>query len=326
MVSQIHRRKFFYFRECEESNLGPFECPSFLFLILGLLNIISIVSVYLVGRGYFYDVDPQLIALLIILITAIFLIISFVIVNAFSKVAEASRLKSEFVGIASHQLRTPLTNIKFSIEYLLSGRIGNLDSHQQEQLKIIADSNERMLKLVSNLLDLSKIEERRLVVEKAPVSLAEVTKAVLEDVSSLAEDKKVKLNVKMDNDLPDVIGDPQRLRMVVQNLTDNAIKYNKEGGSVAITVKKEDGMVSWRVDDTGFGIPRKDSKKVFQKFFRAQQQIIKDHSYGTGLGLYIVRAIIESLGGDIDFSSKEGEGTSFWFYLPIYFVSKQKVG
>jgi len=305
------------FQECEEAKLSPFECPTFLFLLLGILNIGSIIGVYLVGRIYYYDLDPQIIALVVIFITIIFFVISFIIVNAFSKVAEASRLKSEFVGIASHQLRTPLTNIKFSIEYLTSGRIGQLDPRQEEQFKIISQSNERMLKLVSNLLDLSRIEEGQLVVERKPVSLTEITQSVLSELEPTIKEKNINITTEMAS-LPPVVGDPSRLRMTIQNLIDNSIKYNHPGGRVKITSKiKNKDSVIWQITDTGTGIPKKDRKKVFQKFYRGQQNS-KEHSYGTGLGLYIVKAVIEQLGGQISFISNENEGTTFWFTLPIY--------
>ena len=273
------------------------------------------------GRVYYYDLDPQIIALIVILVTIIFFIISFIIVHAFSKVAEASRLKSEFVGIASHQLRTPLTNIKFSIEYLTSGRIGKLDFHQEEQFKIISQSNERMLKLVSNLLDLSRIEAGQLVVERNPVSLAEITQSVLDEMESTIEEKNISVTTEMAS-LPPVVGDQPRLRMIIQNLIDNSVKYNHPGGQVKITSKVGKNSVVWQITDTGTGIPKGDRKRVFQKFYRGQQNS-KEHSYGTGLGLYIVKAIIEQLGGQISFNSGENEGTTFWFTLPIY---KLKVG
>ena len=277
----------------------------------------------MISRVYYYELDPQIIALVVIMITGLFLIISFVIVGAFTKVAEASRLKSEFVGIASHQLRTPLSNIKFSIEYLTSGRIGRLETNQEEQLRIIAQSNDRMLKLVSKLLDLSRIEEGRLAVERQQISLSEITDSLLEELNPLIEDKKIKISKNIPPNLPKVVGDQYRLRMVIQNLIDNAIKYNHTGGSLTINIKDSDSFVVWEIEDTGIGIPKTDQKKVFQRFYRAQKTTL-NNSYGTGLGLYIVKAIIEELGGDISFKSEEDKGTKFSFKLPMY--SKLKVG
>ena len=314
---------FYLFKECEEAKLKHFECPGFLFLILGIINIGSIIGVFVISRVYYYNLDPQIIALVVIMITGLFLVISFIIVGAFTKVAEASRLKSEFVGIASHQLRTPLSNIKFSIEYLTSGRIGKLETNQEEQLKIIAQSNKRMLKLVSKLLDLSRIEEGSLEVERQPISLAEITNSLLEELNPLIEDKKIKITKEIPQNLSKVVGDQYRLRMVIQNLIDNAIKYNHAGGSFTIDIKDSGSFVTWGIEDTGIGIPKADQKKVFQRFYRAQKTTL-NHSYGTGLGLYIVKAIIEELGGDISFKSEEDKGTKFSFKLPIY--NELKVG
>lgn len=320
----IKKYKWYLSRECAEARLRPMECPSFLFLILGLLNIGTMTGAYFLTQTYYYDVDPELVALLVIAIAVLFFIISFVIVHAFSRVSEASRLKTELVGIASHQLRTPLTNIKFSIEYLLSGRIGRLEEKQSEQLHIISQSSDRLLKLVSNLLDLSRIEENRLVLQREPVFLGQITESLRQELNTLIEKKKLSVSINIPRDLPPVTGDNARLRMVIQNLFDNAVKYNKDGGNITITARLQGKNVIWHIEDTGFGIPREDQKRVFQKFYRGEKNLL-EHSYGTGLGLYIVRAIIEELDGTIEFKSRENIGTAFWFSIPLY-ESTTRVG
>lgn len=311
------RHKWYLSRECAEARMRATECPSFLFLILGLLNMGTMTGAYFLTQTYYYDLDPEIVALLVIAIAVLFFVISFVIVHAFSRVAEASRLKTELVGIASHQLRTPLTNIKFSIEYLKSGRIGALPEKQKDQLSIISQSSERLLKLVSNLLDLSRIEENRLALARDPISLADITESLRQEFDPLIRKKKLSVSIEIPRDVPSVAGDGARLRMVIQNLFDNAIKYNKDGGAIAIKARVKKHNVVWRIDDTGLGIPKQDQKRVFQKFYRGEKNLL-EHSYGTGLGLYIVRAIVEELGGSIQFASKENAGTSFWFAVPIH--------
>lgn len=275
------------------------------------------VGAYFLTQTYYYNIDPELVALLVIGIAVLFFIISFVIVHAFTRVTEVSRLKTELVGIASHQLRTPLTNIKFSIEYLTSGRLGNVGEKQKEQLHIISESSDRLLKLVSNLLDLSRIEENRLVLQREPVALRDITRSLYDELVPFMRKRNITVSIEIPDTLPPVAGDAGRLRMVLQNLFDNALKYNKEGGTIKMSAWEKNNMVTWRIDDSGIGIPKEDQKKVFQKFYRAQKTLL-EHSYGTGLGLYIVKAIVEELNGAVQFKSKEGVGTSFWFSIPIY--------
>lgn len=301
-----------FVRECRESHLGLFECPSFLFILMGLITITAMLGTYFIATR-FVD-EPQMVALLVIVVTVALLLIGHSIITGFNKVAEANRMKSEFVGIVSHQLRTPLSALKWSLGLLLSGRLGGFEPKQQEYLNTVKGSNERMIRLVNDLLDANRIESGSLKLKDEPVSFAEAVRGVMTDLEPLARASKVEITLEMPEDLPPVRGDKDRVTVVVQNLVENAIKYTK-AGSVRVSVEPNDAAVRFSVADTGVGIPSREQKQVFQKFFRSTSAT-KIRSVGTGLGLFIARAIVEGMGGTIGFSSREGAGSMFWFTLP----------
>lgn len=307
----------YFFRDCHEMHIKIWECPSFLFLILGILNISSTIGAYFIATSY--QIEPEIVALISVVVAVAFLIISYVIVQAFSRAAEANRIKSEFVGIASHQLRTPLTNIKFALEYLSSPRHGDLNFNEKQfsQFTIIKESNERLLKLVSNLLDLSRIEQGRIVLEQVPLDLKNITESLLQELQPFIQVKKLNVHFEVKEPIAMVAGDNSRVRMVVQNIMDNAIKYNRDGGDLWIKMETQRKRTFLSIADTGLGIPKSEQRRVFQKFYRSTN-VTLNHSYGSGLGLHIAKVIITELKGEMGFSSQEGKGSTFWFTLPIW--------
>ena len=302
------------FSQCRRYGLPLWQCPSFLFLIMGLVIIASSLIAYAVGTRYIDN--PETVVLIVLGLTAVLLVMAFTITQSFEKLAEASRMKSEFVSIVSHQLRSPLSNLKWALEALMSGRLGKIEEKQTEYFKILKENNVRMGELVQNLLTVSRIETATLSQKKSEISLVGLIEKVVSGFEPFARASNVKINFTFEKDLPKVFVDPDQIKQVVENLLDNAVRYVKEAGQVEISLSKKDKTLYFEIKDNGVGIPKEDQKYIFQKFFRSSN-VLRHQTQGSGLGLYIVKSIVEKAGGKISFESRENKGSTFWFTLPI---------
>jgi len=300
--------------QCKKYKIPLWECPQFLFLLMGILIIVTAITAYLIGIHYL--VDPLLVAFIVLLITAFLLIIAFSITRSFERLAEANRLKSEFISIVSHQLRTPLSNLNWVTELLMSGKLGNIEVNQLEYFKILKENTARMQSLVSDLLTVSRIETARLPLRKTVFSIEDLVRDLISKFEPFAKGSKVKINFEVKESLPRIFNDSNQLRQVIDNLLDNAIRYTRDNGEIEIKISKKAKNIYFEIKDNGVGIPKKDQKYIFQKFFRSEN-VLKYQTQGSGLGLYISKAIIERLGGKIGFKSQEGIGSTFWFTIPI---------
>ncbi len=233
-----------------------------------------------------------------------------------TKVREVERIKTEFISLASHQLRTPLAGMKWFLEMLLNGDMGTLTDEQKQVVKNIDESNERMIGLINALLNVSRMEAGRVILNLEPSNIEEIVKSLVVDVTSALEKRKQKLVVEVPPDLPMMRVDPKLIREVYMNFLTNAIKYSPEGKTITIKLTRKNDSLLSEIKDQGFGIPEADQEKIFQKFFRATSTA-KNDAEGNGLGLYLTKSIIESSGGNVWFKSVEGRGTSFFFTLPI---------
>ncbi|MDP2864421.1 MAG: HAMP domain-containing sensor histidine kinase [bacterium] len=302
------------FAQCRRYGLSIWQCPQFLFLIMGVVIIGTAVITYAIGTRYVED--PALIALIILLLTTILFIIAFIITQGFERLAEANRMKSEFISVVSHQLRSPLSNLRWAIELLMSGRLGKIEKKQTEYFKILKENSGRMMELISDLLTVSRIEQRTLPLKKQEFSLENLIKDLILEFKPFIQSSNIEVKFKGEENLPKILADPSQIRLVAENLLDNATRYIKDKGEVGIKLEKKRGNLYFEITDSGVGIPKEDKKYIFQKFFRSEN-VLKYQTQGSGLGLYITKAIIEKSGGKIGFSSQEGVGSTFWFTLPI---------
>ena len=226
------------------------------------------------------------------------------------------QLKSQFVSVAAHQLRTPLSIIKWSLSMMIQGELGDLTDEQKEILEKTNQTNERMIRLINDLLNVARIEEGRFIYRPQTVDFTELLETVLEPIEQLAKEKKVKLEINLTEGVKVVKADTEKLALAVKNLIENAIYYTDSGGRVIVSLKRKGNELEFFVKDTGIGIPKDQQHRIFGKFFRGDNAVRKE-TEGTGLGLFIAKNIIEAHKGKIWFESTEGKGTTFFFSLPV---------
>ena len=238
-----------------------------------------------------------------------------VVFRDITKDREIDIMKTEFVSIASHQLKTPLTGIKWMTELLL--RCG-LNEEQVEFAQSAHDSTNRMIKLINELLDVSHIETgRKFDIRKEKTDIIALLNAILEEINENARKKDILIEKSKGTPAELMVDiDISKVRQVFTNLIDNAIKYSKQGDRIEVSCVKDEAEVIFFVRDTGIGIPQKQQKRLFEKFFRADNAVLSETD-GTGLGLYIAKAIVEAHNGKVWFDSAENKGTTFYIKLPL---------
>ncbi len=299
---------------CKKWGVPLRQCPQFLFLLMGVIIIGVILATYSIAV---YQIgDPKIVALIVLVIAFVLLILDFIITRSFERIAEASRMKTEFINVVSHQLRSPLTNLRYSLELLSSGKLGKIQEKQLEYFKILEENTQRMGDLINDLLTVSRIEAGKLPLKKEEISLGTLTKKIILKFKPLAEASNVKVELRVPKNLPKVLSDSLWLEQIVENLLDNAIRYIKNKGEVKIKIKAGAKKIYFEIQDNGVGIPREEQKFIFQKFFRSGN-VLKYQTDGSGLGLYITKQILRLMGGEVGFSSKENKGSTFWFTIPI---------
>lgn len=225
------------------------------------------------------------------------------------------RAKTEFVSLASHQLRSPLATTKWLTEMLTSGDIGELSQKQKEYLEKLHIANEDMVDLVDVLLNVSRIEMGSLSVDMKSTNVEELVESVLGELAFLVEKKKIEVKREYNGFLKNIKSDPKLLRIVIQNLVSNALKYTPAGGTVTITLEERGNEKRIKVSDTGYGVPKSQQNLIFTKLFRADNVRGLTDSQGTGLGLYLVKSVVGSIGGSINFVSEENMGSTFTITL-----------
>ena len=310
------------FKQARKYGIPLWQHPQFLFLVMGIIIVLSSILSYILGRRYIED--PHIAALFIIVLTLVLLVLAFIITRSFERLAEASRLQSEFVSIVSHQLRAPLSNMKWIADLLVSGK-GN--ANQGEYFLMLKENSSRMQELVNDLLTVSRIEEGKLMVKREEFSFEDLLKEVALNFKPMIQATNITVRLELPKKISRVFADPLQIRQVLSNLLDNAINYTgktkgavlKDGTkkrAIIMRLKDKGRNLRFEIEDTGVGIPKEDQKYIFQKFFRSGN-ILRHETQGSGLGLYIAKAIVTKSGGEIGFHSIEHKGSTFWFTVPF---------
>jgi signal transduction histidine kinase len=249
--------------------------------------------------------------------------------QAVERLQEADRVKSNFLATVSHELRTPLTSVIGYSEMLLEGIAGELNEEQREYVRTVMEKGDQLLVLITGILDISRMEAGQMKFEKEPFELDEVVSVALSTIAPNARRKKIALTCEIPADLPRVLGDRDKVRQVLLNLLNNAIKFTPDGGSVAL--RAEEGAllpgpadatagakrgVRISVQDSGIGVAPEYHQRVFDPFFQVDNTSTREYG-GTGLGLSIVKRFIEAHGGAVWLESKEGAGATFYVSLPL---------
>jgi PAS domain S-box-containing protein len=236
---------------------------------------------------------------------------------------EVDRAKTEFVSLASHQLRTPLSSVNWYAEMLLAGDGGKLNDEQISFVKEIYAGNQRMVELVNSLLNVSRLELGTFAVEPEPTDVIKMAEDVIKEQQPGIAEKKHKIIFEHAEGVPIIQADPKLFRIVFQNLLSNAIKYTPESGLISLKISNNKKNLLVEISDNGYGIPKTDQPKIFEKLFRAENVREKD-TEGTGLGLYIIKSIIDHAGGKITFKSEENKGTTFNLEIPLSGMKKKE--
>lgn len=236
--------------------------------------------------------------------------------NVNKRLEETNETKSEFLSLVSHQLRVPLTSARWGIMELSESLHLAAGSEQKKLISSLLISNDRMIRLVNNLLNVARIDEGRIAYQFGRASLGRLIEEAIANLSSLAQARSVTIAYETRPNDVFVQADTEKLYLAIENVIENAVKYSPPGKKVSIGLKKETSEATVAVTDEGIGIPEAERHAIFDKFFRAQNARQVDAS-GTGLGLFIVKRIIEDHGGHVRFDTQEGKGTTFFMELPI---------
>lgn len=304
-------QQFNFVEECRRNKMTLWQCPSFLFLMMGILTAAAMIGTHILTKRY----DNPVVAVVSVSgVAVIILVIGSFVIRTVDVVASTNRMKTEFISIASHQLRAPLSSIRWSVGMI--ERNSQSEAVRKEYLDLIKENNQRMIVLVNTLLDVSRIEQGRMAFNPVVTNIYKITERTIKELIPLARANNVSVKLESIGNIPNVYIDENKIQIVIQNLINNAIKYTKGKGTVNVSLKRSKNRILLTVTDRGVGIPKFEQKKVFEKFFRSSN-IMRHQTIGSGLGLFIAKAIVEANCGKIYFESKQDEGTTFWVDLPI---------
>jgi signal transduction histidine kinase len=234
----------------------------------------------------------------------------------YEAIQAANQAKSDFVSLVTHELRLPMTSIKGYSDLIATGMAGELTDQQAQFFEVIRRNLDRMSRLISDLSDINRVESGRMKFEDEQFALAPIVDDVVDNLREAVNGRQQTISVNLPHDLPTLYADPNRIGQVLTNLISNAHKYTPDQGHIQIQAQAIDDMVQVDIIDNGLGISEADQARLFTQFFRAEDREVREQT-GWGLGLSIVKKIVEAQGGQISFSSTLGEGSTFSFTIPL---------
>lgn len=296
---------------CRDLRVGLWQCPHFLFIVMGFIIAASVVLAHIVAERY---VEPEAAVLIVVFLAILLLVVSHVIVRAFEKMAAAYRLKSEFIRIMSREMRTPLSSIKWQLGTLHDAKETAGLEEYKKAFSVIAEENEAMIGLVGSLLDIDRIENKAFPLLADTFSLSGLVEEVAKELVSSLAAKERKIQTLLPKEEIMVTADRSQIKSALSRLADNAVRYSPLSGEITVVLEDFGKEAKVSVSDQGKGVPREETEQVFSKFFRGTN--LKYQTSGLGVGLFISRYIIEAEGGTMGFKSIEGKGSTFYFTLP----------
>ncbi len=300
-------------KQAEELDIKVWQTPGFLFILMGIITVIIMTATYFISKIY---TDPAVLVISESVVVVVILIIGTTIVRFVDQIVRLNKMKSEFISVASHQLRTPLSAMKWEIELFLSKNKKKLNKGQLSEVENMNALTKKMIHLVGDLLNVAKIDQHRLIVRKQGFNFVKLVQEIFEELSPLARARQIEISLQSKEKRLMAFTDPEKIKMVVENLISNAIKYTTSGGKIEIKLMKKNQNLIFEIKDNGVGIPEEQIDQVFSKFFRSDNAV-RYQTEGTGLGLYIAKNIVEQSGGNIWFQSIENIGSLFSFSLPL---------
>ncbi len=239
----------------------------------------------------------------------------------YEKIHAVNQAKSEFISVVTHELRLPMTAIKGYNDLLIGGLTGPLTEQQQQFLQIVRRNINRMQDLISDLSDINRIESGRMKFEYAAFDIRDTVNDVRDSLQEVIAGKQQTLTIEMEQGIAEVYADPKRIGQALTNLVSNAYKYTPEGGEITVRVKEVPGFAQLSVVDNGIGISEENQAKLFTQFFRAEDHAVREQA-GWGLGLSIVKKMVEAQGGEIGFESELNRGSAFTFTVPLVTIKR----
>lgn len=300
-------------KQAEELGVSIWKTPTFLFIIMGLVVVLLMAGVYWISKD---NPSPEILIVSECFVVIFIMSVGSSIIQSMEQMAKVNKIKSEFVSIISHQMKTPPTEINWQLEYFVD-QAKDLSTEQLDIIRSIARSNGKIVKLTNDLLEVVNIDKGDFVLRERAVDMVKIIEETIDDFMPEAKFRNVEIFFQKNCGQAIVMSDEKKMKSAASKLIENAIRYIKGTGRVEVTVQQENGNVIVSIKDNGVGIPHGQQERVFEKFFRSDNAV-KYRTDGIGLGLFIAKNVIEKSKGRIWFASKEGEGSTFYFTLPIH--------